>query len=159
MSIEYSVKGTCNKRREAIEKDLNELFQEFLDQEFRIDEAYDHMVSARPSKVLSGWSYESKPKPLRSSRTAGDFCETEVPDTEDEGPKTDFQEFSKLLINGQQIADKSKKSHVFEWRGYKACISSQLPKLSSFELERRFKLAMDSIAKMEKKADIQVQNH
>ena len=34
------------------------------------------------------------------------------------------------------------------WRGYKACISSQLPKLSSFELERRFKLAMESISKM-----------
>lgn len=36
------------------------------------------MVLARPSKILSGWSYESKPKPLRSSRTAGEFCETEV---------------------------------------------------------------------------------
>lgn len=70
--------GTCNKRRDSIEENLNELFQEFLDQEFPIDEAYSHMVLARPSKILSGWSYESKPKPLRSSRTAGEFCETEV---------------------------------------------------------------------------------
>lgn len=61
-----------------IENDLNETFQEFLDQEFRIDEAYDHMVSGRPSKVLSGWTYHSDPKPLRSSRTAGEFCETEA---------------------------------------------------------------------------------
>lgn len=61
-----------------IEKDLNETFQEFLDQDFPIAEAFDHMVTGRPSKVLSGWTYESQPKPLRSSRTAGDFCETEV---------------------------------------------------------------------------------
>lgn len=70
--------GTCNKRREDIEKDLNELFQEFMDQEFSIEEAYSHMICARPSKVLSGWTFESKPKPLRSSRTAGEFRETEV---------------------------------------------------------------------------------
>ena len=70
--------GTCNQRRELIEKDLNELFQEFMDQEFSIEEAYENMVCARPSKVLSGWTFESKPKPLRSSRTAGEFRETEV---------------------------------------------------------------------------------
>ena len=49
-----------------------------MDQEFRKDEAYGHMVSGRPSKILSGWTYESAPKPLRSARTAGEFCETEV---------------------------------------------------------------------------------
>lgn len=49
-----------------------------LDQEFRIEEGYNLMVSGRPSKILSGWSYECQPKPLRSSRTAGEFCETEV---------------------------------------------------------------------------------
>ena len=70
--------GTCNTRWEKIEKDLNETFQEFLDQDFRIEEAYGHMISARPSKVLSGWTFESKPKPLRSSRTAGEYRETEV---------------------------------------------------------------------------------
>lgn len=70
--------GTCPKRRENIELDLNETYQEFIDQEFRVDEAYSHMTMARPSKVLSGWTYESKPKPLRSSRTAGEFRETEV---------------------------------------------------------------------------------
>lgn len=70
--------GTCNQRRQMIEDDLNETFQEFLDQEFRIDEAYDNMVSSRPGKILSGWTYEAHPKPLRSSRTAGEFCETEV---------------------------------------------------------------------------------
>ena len=36
------------------------------------------MISARPSKVLSGWTYESKPKPLRSPRTAGEYRETDV---------------------------------------------------------------------------------
>ena len=70
--------GTDNQRREMIEEDLNSTFQEFIDQDFRIDVAYDHMVSGRPSKVLSGWTYEAQPKPLRSSRTAGEFCETEV---------------------------------------------------------------------------------
>ena len=70
--------GTCSKRREKIEEDLNETFQECLDQEFNIAEAYKMMVAGKPSKVLSGWTYESKPKPLRSSRTAGEFRETEV---------------------------------------------------------------------------------
>ena len=49
-----------------------------MDQEFNIDEAYGYMVTGRPSKILSGWTYESTPKPLRSARTAGNFCETEV---------------------------------------------------------------------------------
>lgn len=71
-------KGTCNVRRKTIEDDLNETFQEFMDQEFSIEVAYGHMVSGRPSKILSGWTYQSKPKPLRSARTAGEFCETEV---------------------------------------------------------------------------------
>ena len=70
--------GTCPKRRDLIEKDLNSLFQEFLDQDFPIVEAYNNMVLARPGKILSGWTYQSKPKPLRSSRTAGEYCETEV---------------------------------------------------------------------------------
>lgn len=100
------------------------------------------MVSGRPSKVLSGWTYESQPKPLRSPRTAGDFCETEVPDTEDEGNSTYFNEFSKLLLNGQSVADDTKRPYVFYWRGYKACISSNLPKLNIHEMRRRFKLAM-----------------
>ena len=46
------------------------------------------------------------------------------------------------------------KSHFFVWRGYKACISSQLPKLSSNELERRFKLAKDSIEKSKKTEEV-----
>lgn len=71
-------KGTCPKRRDAIEKELNETFQELMDQEYRVDEGYSTMVCAKPSKVLSGWSYEVQPKPLRSSRTAGELCETEV---------------------------------------------------------------------------------
>ena len=70
-----------------------------------------------------------------------------MPETEDETGSPDFNEFSKLLINGQKIADDTKKSYIFIWRGYKACISSQLPKLTSTELDRRFKLAMDSIKK------------
>ena len=73
-----AILGTCSTRRVNIEKELNDTFQEFMDQEFPIAEAYDHMVSARPIKILSGWTYESKPKPLRSSRTAGEFHETEV---------------------------------------------------------------------------------
>ena len=70
--------GTCPKRREAIEKDLNETFQELMDQEFRVDEGYGHLVSGRPSKILSQWTYQVQPKLLRSSRTASEFCETEV---------------------------------------------------------------------------------
>ena len=76
------------------------------------------------------------------------FLFIKVPETDDE--KSDYHEFCKLLINGQRIANDTKKSYVFLWKGYKACISSQLPKLSSHEMERRFKLAMDSIRKMEK---------
>lgn len=49
-----------------------------MDQDITIEEAYHHMVSSRPSKILSSWTYESKPKPLRSSRMAGEFQETEV---------------------------------------------------------------------------------
>lgn len=37
---------------------------------------------------------------------------------------------------------------MFTWRGYKACISSQLPKLNNHELKRRFQLAMQTIKKM-----------
>ena len=70
--------GTCAQRRESIEKELNILFQEFLDQEFPIAEGYGHMVTSKPSKILSGWSYQSQPKPLRSSRTAGEYRETDV---------------------------------------------------------------------------------
>ena len=72
------ISGTCNKRREAIEEELNTTWQEFMDQEFRISEAYSHMVDSKPSKVLSGWTYQGSPKPLRSPRTAGEFRETEV---------------------------------------------------------------------------------
>ena len=50
-------------------------------------------------------------------------------------------------MNGQRIADETNKSYIFMWRGYKACISSQLPKLSSVELQRRYKLAMEFIKK------------
>ena len=50
-------------------------------------------------------------------------------------------------MEGQRIADSTKKSYFFEWRGYKACISSQLPKLSIHEVNRRFELAMQSIQK------------
>lgn len=104
------------------------------------------MVTGRPSKVLSGWSYESEPKPLRSSRTAGTFCETEVPETEDEGASSpDFIEFSTLLANGQRIANDTNKTYTFIWRGYKACVSSQLPNMTTFEMKRRFSLAMQSI--------------
>ena len=78
MRINFFVLGTCPKRRDNIEKELNSTFTEFMDRDFRVDEAYSNMVSSRPSKILSGWSYESKPKPLRSSRTAGEFRETEV---------------------------------------------------------------------------------
>lgn len=129
-----------------------------MDQDFRIDEAYGFMVSGRPSKILSGWTYESKPKPLRSSRKAGEFLETEVQETEDEGinGSPDFQEFSKLLLNGQTIADKTERTYMFIWRGYKACVSSQLAKLTSHELKRRFNLAMESIEKAKKKAENEV---
>ena len=70
--------GTCPKRRDKIESDLNDTFQEMMDQEFTIEQAYSTLVSARPSKILSGWTFEYKPKPLRSSRTAGNFLETDV---------------------------------------------------------------------------------
>lgn len=69
-----------------------------------------------------------------------------MPETEDESSApTDFQEFSALLINGQRIADETKKSHFFTWRGYKACVSSEIPKFSTRELNRRYQLAMKSI--------------
>lgn len=147
--VHLNVLGTCSKRRDAIEKDLNALFQEFMDQEFRIDEAYGHMISARPSKILSGWTYESKPKPLRSSRMAGEYRDTEVPETEDESNSPDYKEFCKLLKDGLQTARETQKTHFFEWRGYKACVSSQLPDFSRTELNRRYQLAIKSLANNE----------
>ena len=80
-----------------------------------------------------------------------------MPETEDESTSPEFNEFSKLLLNGQKIADETKKSYFFIWRGYKACISSQLPKLSHKELDRRFKLAMDSIKKAKEESEVATQ--
>ena len=74
-----------------------------------------------------------------------------MPDTEDETKPNDYKEFCNLLLNGQRIADDTERTYTFIWRGYKACISSQLPKLSSIELNRRFQLAVQSIQKMEDK--------
>lgn len=37
--------------------------------------------------------------------------------------------------------------YTFVWRGYKACISCNLPKLNSHELNRRFDLAMEFLQK------------
>ena len=188
----YIFKGTCPKRRDKIEQDLNESFQEMVDQDFNIVEAYSQMVAAKASKVLSGWTYECKPKPLRSSRTAGLYQETDVSiqkcfkqhfgaavfsavyfyficirslnvnfihcifsrqfqahETEDESSPPEFKEFSKLLLDGQKTANETKRTYMFTWRGYKACISSQLPKLNNHELRRRFDLAMQSIKKGE----------
>ena len=45
-------------------------------------------------------------------------------------------------MNGQVVANETNRTYIFLWRGYKACISSQLPKLSNTEVRRRFKLAM-----------------
>lgn len=39
------------------------------------------------------------------------------------------------------------------WRGYKACVSSQQPKLNSIELARRYNLAIKSIKQREKDDD------
>lgn len=69
----------------------------------------------------------------------------QVPETEDEGSSSDFNEFSKLLLKGQLVANETRKMYTFTWRGYKACVSSKLPKLSHTELKRRFNLAMKSI--------------
>lgn len=127
-----------------------------MDQEFRVDEGYSFLVTGRPSKILSSWSYESIPKPLRSSRRAGEFRETDAapetdaPETDDETNAPEYKEFCDLLMNGQKIADKTRKTHFFTWRGYRACISSQLPRLSKPEINRRFKLAMETIRNLEK---------
>lgn len=49
------------------------------------------------------------------------------------------------MVQAQRIADENKKTHMFVWRGYKACVSSQIPKLTTQELKRRFNLAMKSV--------------
>lgn len=68
-----------------------------------------------------------------------------MPETEDESSSPDFNEFSKLLLNAQQIANDTGGKYVFIWRGYRACVSANIPKFSHTELERRFKLAMNYI--------------
>ena len=75
----------------------------------------------------------------------------QVPDTEDENGNGDpaYKEFSKLLLDGQAKADLEKKCYFFTWRGYRACIASQIPKLTHHELKRRFQLAMQHITKKE----------
>lgn len=71
-----------------------------------------------------------------------------MPETDDESSSPpEFQEFSNLLINAQRIADKTGKSHFFTWKGYHACVSSEIPKFTTSELHRRYKLAMQSIKK------------
>ena len=76
------------------------------------------------------------------------FCELKVPETEDDEStnQSEFNEFSKLLLNGQRVADDTGKSYTFVWRGYKACVSSKLGKLTTHELRRRFQLAMKFIS-------------
>ena len=69
------------------------------------------------------------------------FYSKQVPDTEDEGSPNDLKEFTKLLLDGQKIANDSRKTHFFVWRGYKGCISSELPKLNKHAILRRFHLA------------------
>lgn len=54
-------------------------------------------------------------------------------------------EFSKLLLNGQRVANDTKKTYTFMWRGYKACVSSQIPKITTIEMKRRFELALKFI--------------
>ena len=55
----------------------------------------------------------------------------QVPETEDESTsRSDYAEFSKLLLDGQKIAIESGKTHIFTWRGYKACISNQIPQVA-----------------------------
>ena len=73
-----------------------------------------------------------------------------VPETEDESASPEFNEFSKLLTDGQRIADETKKSHFFTWRGYKGCISSQIPRLNFREIKRQFDLAMESLKQQER---------
>ena len=68
-----------------------------------------------------------------------------MPETEDESANPALVEFLKLLLNGQRVADDTKKTYTFVWRGYRACVSSQLPKMTSYEIKRRFDLAMKSI--------------
>ena len=73
-----------------------------------------------------------------------------VPETEDEGSTPpDFQEFSNMLLNAQRAADAEKKSQFFTWKGYKACVSSEIPKFTTRELSRRYKLALECIKKAE----------
>lgn len=71
----------------------------------------------------------------------------QVGETEDDtsSEMKDLNEFTNLLLNGQRVADETKKTYTFMWRGYKACISSQLPKLSPHEIKRRFNLAIKFI--------------
>lgn len=80
----------------------------------------------------------------------------QVPETEDEGSinSPEYREFCKLLLNGQEVANQTKKTYTFMWRGYKACISSQLPKLSASELERRYKLAISFIKKAQEDDEV-----
>ena len=77
------------------------------------------------------------------------FTILQVPETEDENSPQEYKEFCKLLLDGQAIADNSGRTHIFIWRGYKACVSSQIPKLTTTELKRRYELAMQFIKKKE----------
>ena len=71
-----------------------------------------------------------------------------VPETEDDEStkEPELKEFTKLLLNGQRVADDTGKTYKFMWRGYRACVSCNLPKLTANEIRRRFNLAMKNIA-------------
>ena len=74
------------------------------------------------------------------------FLFVKVPETEDESNSpSEFQEFSNMLINAQKVADKAGKAHFFTWKGYRACVASQLPKFNTIELSRRYKLAIQCL--------------
>lgn len=81
-----------------------------------------------------------------------------VPETEDEGSPPEYQEFCNILLNSQKIANETQKAHVFIWRGYKGCVSSQIPKLTVPEMKRRFNLAMESISNEKKKKEVRMRD-
>ena len=70
--------GTSTKLRNAMVKDLYQIYEAHIHVLSKQDLAYSKMVDSLPPRFLSGFTYEASPQPLRSQRIATIPLETDV---------------------------------------------------------------------------------
>lgn len=64
--------------RKEMVRDVNLIYQKHIHELSSQELAYTKMVESHPPRLLSGYTYEEFPKPLRSQRVAVPPIETDV---------------------------------------------------------------------------------